>query len=190
MFTVEENRLDQHDLKFLDYSSFFRSQFHEAATVTEPLSMLEHRCRIGLNPQHWDKLQPIASQRPLAMGCTWHWWDSNLSHANKPCLQTPSFYTGTQKLWRQRGNENDTVWPCTKSTYIWNANMLMLTFSFLLWGLVVQTCDGGCEVNDEIMYSGDVYVSVLECHGFFLSHAVSLRNIRTLFSTLHLPIFN
>lgn len=44
--------------------------------------------------------------------------------------------------------------------------MLMLTFSLLLWGLVVQTCDGGREVNDEIMHSGNVYVSVLECRPF------------------------
>lgn len=48
--------------------------------------------------------------------------------------------------------------------------MLMLTFSLLLWGLVVQTCDGGREVNGEIMHSGDVYVSVSECHRFFLQH--------------------
>lgn len=36
--------------------------------------------------------------------------------------------------------------------------MLMITFSPLLWGLVVQTCDGGHEVNDEIMHSGNVCI--------------------------------
>lgn len=124
--------------------------------------------------QHWEKLQPIAFQRPLAMGCTWHWWDSSLSPANRPCLHTLKLLYRHTETGGQRGNDNDTVWPCTKSTYIWNANMLMLTFSLLLWGLVVQTCDGGHEVNDEIMHSGDVYVSVLECHLFFLSHYSSI----------------
>lgn len=67
----------------------------------------------------------------------------------------------------------------------------MLTFSLLLWGLVVQTCDGGCEVNDEIMHSGDVYVSVLECHHrFFLSHAVALCIIQALSVSLQFSIFN
>lgn len=146
---------------------------------------------------HWlipsalrEKLQPIAFQHPLATGCTLHWWDSNLSPANRPCLHTTKLLYRHTEAGGQRGNENDTVWPCTKSTYIWNANMLMLTFSLLLWGLVVQTCDGGREVNDEIMHSGDVYVSVLECHRFFLSRVVSLCIIHALPFSPRLPIFN
>lgn len=88
----------------------------------------------------------------------------------RPCQRAsplhPQAFIQTLMDWGQKRNENDTVWPCTKSTYIRNANMLMLTFSLLPWGLVVQTCDGGREVNDEIMHSGNVYVSVLERRPF------------------------